>query len=320
MAPGLLVFGAGSLVGSDFVVRATERFPITAAGRTDPRTDGWPVRRFQALDLSSESDLRAFLAARTEDVAWVNFAARTDVDGCEAERPAGPFESAAVDRPGSAWRLNAAAPGWIAEEAQRRGVPFLHVSTDFVFDGKAGPYAEAAEPAPFDPSVSWYGYTKGVGERRVLAADPAAAIVRISYPYRTSFRAKTDFARNLLDRGQTGRLYPLFDDQVVTPTWIPDVGASLLAILDARASGVFHVASPEATTPLAFAQELFRVFRVETGPLSVAKIAAQGPGPGRAARPRLGGLKVGRVVGLGVTPTGYRDAIVRMAAAQESPP
>jgi dTDP-4-dehydrorhamnose reductase len=319
VSSGLLVFGANSLVGSDFVVAATERFPITAAGRTDPRTSGLPVRRFQNVDLSDEAAVRALLASRTEDAAWVNFAARTDVDGCEAERPQDAFEISQVDRPDTAWRINAALPGWLAEEAERRGIPMLQISTDFVFDGSAGPYVEESEPSPLNRRLTWYGYSKGVGEQRIRSSHGPFAILRISYPYRTAFPAKTDFARNLLDRAQTGRLYPLYSDQVITPTWIPDVSLGLLAILDAHATGVFHAASPEATTPLGFAQELFRVFRVGTGPLASAKLAEQPLGPRTAPRPLSGGLTVRRLLELGVTPTSWRDGIVRMAAAQESP-
>jgi dTDP-4-dehydrorhamnose reductase len=319
VSPGIVVFGANSLVGSDFVVEATPRFPITAAGRTDPRTRGLPVRRFQALDLSGEAEVRAFLASRADDEAWVNFAARTDVDGCEAERPQDSVDTALVDRPDTAWRINAALPGWISEEAHRKGVPFLHISSDFVFDGSRGPYPEEADPSPLSRRLSWYGYTKGAGEDRVRSAGGPFAILRISYPYRTAFPSSTDFARNLLDRAQTGRLNPLYSDQVVTPTWIPDVSRALLTLLDTHATGVFHVASPAPTTPLEFAEELFRVFRVGSGPLPRTKLAEQPLGPHVTPRPLYGGLGVRRLVEMGVVPTGWRDGILRMAAAQESP-
>jgi dTDP-4-dehydrorhamnose reductase len=313
----LLVFGAGSLVGSDFAVAAAKQFVVRSAGRTDPRSLGLPVRSFQPLDLSDEAAVRGFVSARSGDAAWINFAARTDVDGCEAERPTGAVVPRGGDRAGSAWRLNAAFPGWLAEEAHRQSVQLLHISTDFVFDGADGPYPEEALPSPWSPSVSWYGYTKGEGERRVREAGGRTALLRISYPYRTAFPSKPDFARNLLDRGRTRRLYPLYTDQVLTPTWIPDVSRSLLALIAARSDGTFHVASPQPTTPFEFATELFQAFEIDVGRLAPALLGTQAPTDGRAPRPLRGGLRVRRIREVGVHPTGFREGIRGMATAHD---
>ncbi len=313
--PGqLLVFGADSLVGSDFVARAAGSYEVVAAGRRDPRAAGLPLREFSTLDLSDERATRSFLRTRTDDAAWVNFAARTDVDGCEAERGTAEGPSAPVAPPDSAWRMNAELPGWLAEEARDRAVLLVHLSTDFVFDGTSGPYAEDAAPSPLGPAVGWYGYTKGVGEHRVRASGSRHAILRVSYPFRSSFAGKTDFARNLISRAHDGTLYPLFEDQQITPTWIPDVAPAVTTLLSRKATGTFHVASPRSTTPLEFGRELLGAMGLATGPLRSARLAAEPVPAGRAPRPIRGGLSVGRIESLGFHPTGFHEAIARLVS------
>ncbi|HEV2520205.1 MAG TPA: sugar nucleotide-binding protein [Thermoplasmata archaeon] len=312
--PGdLLVFGAGSLVGSDFVRAAAERYSITAAGRNDPRPHGVRVAHFESVDLTDESALRRFLAGRQGDRAWVNFAARTDVDGCESERPADlgaiPVDVARSD---TAWRMNAEVPGWIAEAASHSGTPFIHLSTDFVFDGTHGPYEEPELPAPWGPKISWYGYTKGVGETRARERDHSTTIVRISYPYRSQYRPKPDFARNLLARARARTLYPLYTDQQITPTWIPDVSRVVETLVEAPAPGSFHVASPSTTTPWKFAGLLLAAFGLAVPPPGQSRLVDQPPARGRAPRPLLGGLRDGRAEERGIVLTDYRAGIAQM--------
>jgi dTDP-4-dehydrorhamnose reductase len=316
MANEVLVLGATSLVGSEFVESAGESIPIEAAGRTDPRSRGLTVRAFSPVELSERSAVERLLAGRRGDRAWLNFAARTDVDGCELERPATP-PGPPSGRRDSAWTMNAELPGWLAEASRREGIPLLHVSTDFVFDGAEGPYAEEALPSPWGSRVGWYGFTKGVGESRVRAADPNATILRISYPYRTAFAARTDFARTLLARARAGTLYPLYTDQQITPTWIPDVSAALRAWIAAPRPGTFHVAAPELTSPWEFGVELCKVFHIE-GPAPARARLAEAPAvAGRAPRPLRGGLRTDRLASLGVRPTGFREGLRAMAAELE---
>ncbi|HEV2428630.1 MAG TPA: sugar nucleotide-binding protein [Thermoplasmata archaeon] len=311
MSNGIVVLGATSLVGSDFVALAGPIHPITALGRVDPRPQGLPVRAFVPVDLSDAERTRSVLAERAERT-WINFAARTDVDGCESERPETPGPPAVPVRPDSAWTMNAELPGWLGELAERRGATLLHISTDFVFDGERGPYAEAELPSPFGPRVGWYGFTKGVGEARLGGPGSPHTLVRVSYPYRASFPSKTDFARNLLERARAGTLYPLYTDQRITPTWIPDVSRALLALIDRPRPGVFHIASPEVTTPYEFALHLLRAAGIDPGRIESARLSDLAPSRGRAPRPRNGGLSIERARREGYELTGAREGARRI--------
>ncbi|MGH9029778.1 MAG: sugar nucleotide-binding protein, partial [Acidimicrobiales bacterium] len=130
----VLVFGADSLVGSDFVETSTR--PVIAAGRSDPRNLGLEIEEFHNVDLE-DSDAVERTVRDSKAGVVVSFAAATDVDAVERERPRSLAEAG-----GSAFRLNAQAPGSMAKATRATGKFLVVLSTDFVFDGTTGPYSE----------------------------------------------------------------------------------------------------------------------------------------------------------------------------------
>lgn len=308
MARRVLVLGGSSRVGSYFVEHPPKGWSVETAGRTDPRARGIPVATHTVLDLSEEGEVRSFLRSCTAD-SWVNFAARTDVDLCEKERPAHPEEARGTSAAGSAWRLNAELPRWLAEEAERAGRFLVQISTDFVFNGERGPYPEATPPSPFSSKVSWYGYTKGVGEASVFASKGPRAILRIAYPYGTHLEGRTDLALTLLSQRKEEAVHPLYTDQQITPTWVPDVADALAPILERASPRIYHVASPEVTSPYEFARTLLAAGGWRSDDLRPTTLASQNPPPGRAPRPLQGGLRVSEVHKLDVRPRSFRQGI-----------
>ncbi len=298
----VLVFGASSLVGSHFVERSGLR--VAAAGRKDPSHPDMVLDRFQAVDLLDLTAVEDLVRSAPEPLV-VNFAARTEVDLVERERAG----AGSPTDPGPTWIVNTLAPEAMARAARSTRKHFVQVSTDFVFDGRSGPYEEGAPRSPFSPMLCWYGWTKSEGERRVEVADPTAAILRIAYPYRSRFPAKLDFARGMIERRRRGALPPLYHDQHMTPTWIPDVTRALVKILASRESGVFHAASPEVTTPFDFASELFKEIEGRPPGLLKGSIAEALQKPGAVPRPQDGGLACARLATFGVSLTTWRDGI-----------
>ena len=112
-------------------------------------------------------------------VAVINAAAYTDVDRAESEQP-------------TAFAVNAEGPARLAAETGRRGIPLVHISTDYVFDGRKGsPYVESDPPAPLNA----YGRSKLAGEEAVVAGNPRHVILRTSWVY-SPFRR--NFVRTIL--------------------------------------------------------------------------------------------------------------------------
>jgi dTDP-4-dehydrorhamnose reductase len=306
---GVLVFGATSLVGSHFAANPPEGVVIAAAGRRSPERLGIPPARFDSVDLHDAKAVEAAVADSPEPVV-VNFAARTDVDGIERERPA---VSGADPTLSNAYRVNALAPEAMARGARSNGKFLITISTDFIFDGQSGPYSEGAPPDPLGPLVSWYGWTKGEGERRVHATLPQAAIIRISYPYRPPFGGKSDFAGWVREKGRAGALPPLYTDQQITPTWIPDVTNTVGALVAQRRPGTFHVASPTLTTPHGFATSLLEADTGQRPELATGSLAKRLLEPGVTPRPVRGGLTTGAAQALGCSLTSWEDGVKALA-------
>lgn len=307
-AARVLVFGATSMVGSHF---AANGGPVAAAGRRDPAAEGTPIARFEPVDLANPDEVER-VTRESPEPCIVNFAARTDVDPCETERPP-PGEA---PQGGRAWAVNAEAPAAMARGARAAGKYFVQISTDFVFDGRSGPYDEAAPRSTYSPLVSWYGWTKSEGELKVLETDPGSAVLRIGFPYRPRFPGKLDFARWLLDRADRATLPPLYTDQQITPTWVPDVTRGLTRLLERRTPGIFHLGSPEPVVIYEFAAELFRQRGGPFPELRQSRLQDVPPAAGRAPRPIHGGLKTTRFPQLGVSPTSWRAGIGLLLAAE----
>ena len=260
-----------------------------------------PLGRQTGFDLAKATVGESQRACKGVD-AVLHLAARTDVDGIELERAQG--ES------GNAWNVNVNGTRNLTVAAARLGIPLVFVSTDFVFPAHAeGPYLETPAPTQTPQETSWYGWTKLLAEHEVLR-EKQNAIVRISYPYVASHPTRTDHARRILQLRRERKLYPLYDDQWFTPTYIDDLARSLNQILRKTETGIFHIASTDRVTPLEFATELLRALGDDPKDLQTSKFPTE-PAPGKAVRPQRGGLDVQRskAHGLKVQPvkTSLRD-------------
>ena len=143
----ILVLGSSSLVGSHFVETFGHAYELTAMGRRNIFLNKDVISEFTKEDITNKDEFKR--AVRSCDAELViNFAAETDVDKCELEREA---------ENGSVFTINALAPQWLAEACRDSGKLLFQISTDAVFDGSSGPYAEDDKSGPCTSLMSWYG-------------------------------------------------------------------------------------------------------------------------------------------------------------------
>lgn len=269
----LLVFGRTGQVATELLRLAGPGLAVEALGR-------------EQADLSDPAACAAAVDRAQAD-AVVNAAAWTAVDRAEAEEAA-------------AHVVNAAAPGAMALACAARGLPFLHVSTDYVFDGVSD--APRAEDAPVGP-LNAYGRSKLAGERAVAAAGGPHVILRTSWVFAGH---GANFVAMMLRLGATRPRLTVVDDQVGGPTPAAAVAAALAAIAQAFAegrgrSGVYHFAGAPELSRRGFAEAVFdaAVARGGARPEVTAIRTADWPTP--AARPlnaRLDCAKIARDYGL----------------------
>lgn len=229
-------------------------------------------------DLADPAACAAAVRAASADVI-INAAAYTAVDQAESE-------------PELARTVNAEAPGAMAEAAAARGLPFLHVSTDYVFDGGGTrPWREEDAVAP----LGVYGATKLEGERKVAAAGGPHAILRTAWVFSAHGR---NFVRTMLRVGATRDSLGVVDDQRGGPTPAADIAAALLAIAGAfRAgrgeSGLFHFAGAPTVSWADFAEAIFARARLPHRP--VVRRIATADYPTAARRPANSALDCSRI-------------------------
>ena len=173
----------------------------------------------------------------------------------------------------------------MAEHAKRVDAFVVTISTDHVFDGVSGPYAEDARPAP----LNRYGRSKQEGERLVAASGARCAIVRSSLVY--GFDPGGANFMQVFNRFRRGEPQPAFHDQFLTPTWAEDLAQAAVQLAEERREGFHHVAGPRMLSRVEFCLELARAFGFSQGLVRPVH-AADVPSPSR--RPLRAGLTSSR--------------------------
>lgn len=176
----------------------------------------------------------------------INCAAFTDVDRAEAE-------------PQLARSVNATAPGRLSQLAKSLGAKFVHISTDYVFDGAAAskPYQEQDVPNP----INVYGQTKLEGERLVSESGADHLIIRTAW---LSGGSGPNFILKMLSLAKTKSELSIVTDQTGSPTFTKDLAAAIMSLLEQEQSGLFHVVNTGMATKFELARELFRLAGLET--------------------------------------------------------
>ena len=249
------------------------------------------------LDITDRDMVRRRMAILDPDVI-INAAAYTAVDKAESEAQV-------------AEQVNGDAPGYLAEAAHANGARLLHISTDFVFDGKAdSPYRPDAATAP----LGVYGMSKLHGEQRALQASHGAALVlRTAWVYAANGH---NFVRTMLRLlGERGTV-KVVSDQRGSPTWADSVARALWAAVDQpKFRGIHHWTDAGVASWYDFAMAIAAEGRqlgllktpVEVFPITTAEY------PTPAKRPAYSVLdRSSTEAGLGLTATPWRDNLKKM--------
>ena len=213
------------------------------------------------FDHANPESLRAKIQAYRPDLI-VNPAAYTAVDQAESE-------------PELVYMINAEAPRVLAEEAHKLGIPLIHYSTDYVFDGtKTEPYTEADEPNP----LNVYGRTKLEGERAIQQAHDQYLILRTSWVYSPT-RGK-NFYRTMLRLFQEKEEIRVVDDQIGAPTsaqFLAEKTAEILSQLKTKEQGedrwgLYHLTESEVMSWYDFSSSIYSRFKAHDRQLVVTRL------------------------------------------------
>ncbi len=296
----IILTGASGLIGSRFKDLLQEKHEIIP---------------LSSADITIVDTVSHFFSDKNADVV-VHLAAKTDVDGCELDRKKDEEiiqknigQQTEVEKMNwgfsdllgnkSAFAVNFYGTKLVYDAAKERGMRFIYISTDFVFEGK-DKYDEASKPNP----INWYGMTKYYGERLIDNLDDLT--VRLSFPYGYKNIVRKDFVWKLIDLLGKQEEVSLIEDETITPTLIDDIVYGLEFLLLKEATGIYNLTGSSFEDPYEIGKKIKNKFSLQTkiNPTTRDKIYA-----GKAPRPFQSIMKNAKIKNLGFEPKTFDEGL-----------
>ena len=284
-----LVIGASGQVGEHLVVSLMRQSSAVTRADVLPLTPGT-----LPLDICNAEQVDREIGSIRPGVIYL-VAALTNVDYCE-------------QHPEEARRVNVTGVQNVVNAANRVGARLAFFSSDYIFNGKAGPYAEDAPPNP----ICEYGRQKLLAEELIASNCGDYLIIRTTVVYGWESQGK-NFVVRLLKSLEQGQEVRVPDDQVGSPTYAPNLAEASVELANSSMQGIFHVVGPERVSRYEFAREAARVFG---HPVELVKPVSTAELNQPAARPFEAGMTVARsAAALATQLVGYRVGLRMMADA-----
>jgi dTDP-4-dehydrorhamnose reductase len=243
----ILICGSNGLLGQRLALLLSTNTEYEVLNTSHHRAFVFDHQLFDytQLDITRKSDVKSLVGSFQPDVI-INAAAATNVDWCETHRD-------------EAWKANVVGVENLVEAARKYSVHLIHISTDYVFDGKSGPYCEEDQPNP----ISYYGKTKLAAENTVRASDMPWTVVRTIVVYGSGIAVKKNFALWVVNSLKQGQVIRCVDDQISNPTYVGDLAMALIRIFERKKTGLFHVCGSERLSRYEFAVRAAEIFNLD---------------------------------------------------------
>lgn len=273
--PRVLVTGGNGLLGTKVITQLLdgESAEIVSTSR-EPCANGYLGDfPFVQLDITDQARVNRTFGEVRPDVV-IHTAAMTDVDGCERQRD-------------EALAVNVAGTEHVARACEAIGARLVHLSTEYVFDGQAGPYSE---DDPTNP-LGWYAQTKLESEQRVAALSSNWCVGRTTVLYGQARHVRPNFVTWLIGRLEDGQSATIVTDQIGSPTLADNLAEMVLAMADSERQGVYNAVGDTVISRYDFARLAARVFELDESllkPITTDQLAQAAP------RPLQAGLRMER--------------------------
>ncbi len=288
----ILITGANGLIGQKLValLEGEPEVEIIATGKGPARVS-FVKTRYIDMDLTDQA-LVNFHILSLQPSCIIHSAAITQVDACETDQEV-------------CWHANVVATENLLEAAMALDAIFLYISTDFVFDGKGGPYNESAKPNP----INFYGKSKHAAEQSIIRSGLRYAIIRTVLVYGVGKNLSRSnlvlWVKNNLEKANKIRVV---DDQWRTPTLVEDLAQGCKLIWSLEKEGIFHISGVEYLTPYQIAKQVAEVFNLDPSliePTNASEFVETGK------RPLKTGFDISKAkLELGYSPTSLSDGLI----------
>jgi len=251
----ILICGSNGLLGQRLALMLSTRTEYEVLNTSHHRSFVFDHQLFDytQLDVTRKGDVKSLVSSFQPDVI-MNAAGATNVDWCEAHRE-------------EAWNANVHGVEHLIEAARKVRAKLIHVSTDYVFDGKSGDYAEQDKPNP----INYYGKTKLAGENAIRISEIDYAIVRTIVVYGYGINVRKNFALWVIESLKQSVPIRCVDDQISNPTYVGDLAFGMIKIAELDKSGIFHLCGSERVSRYDFALRIAKVFGLDASTISVVK-------------------------------------------------
>ncbi|MDP6339667.1 MAG: dTDP-4-dehydrorhamnose reductase [Candidatus Marinimicrobia bacterium] len=278
----ILITGAYGQLGEACLKYLKSNFEIKSTGRHAP-DDGIH------LDITDSDSVHCVIAKTNPDVI-LNLAAMTNVDGCETN-------------PEMAESINVDGVKNLCHQFEGQ---FIQISTDYVFDGRAGPYSESDETNP----ISVYGKTKLAADEWLLENQEKTTIIRTNVVYGYTNRTQASFVKWVVDSLNDGKPINVVDDQWNNPTWTESLASVISRLIEGGAFGLYHYGDKDLINRCEFAHLIAKVFELDASlisPISTAELDQPAP------RPLKSGLKTEKIESeLGIVPNSVETCLMKI--------
>jgi len=283
----ILVTGAFGQLGTS-LCKVLSNKSILATGRIITSTEKY---RCMELDITNQKNVEELIHNYKPNII-IHLAAMTDVDGCEKD-------------PETAFDINVKATENLLNNFRGK---FIYISTDYVFDGEAGPYSEDDKVNP----VSVYGKTKLYGENLIQESDIDWVILRSNIIFSYNDRTKASFVNWVVNSLKRKQIITVVNDQWNNPTWTNDLANVISMIIEKNISGLYHYGGGDFLNRLEFAKMIASAFSLDRElikPITTPELNWL------AQRPLKSGLYTNKIeLDLGIEPLPIQKALDKMVS------
>ncbi len=291
----VLITGSNGLLGQKLIKLLTQKqdVELLATSGGNNRVFSQPFT-YETLDITDEAAVHKLIERFKPDVV-INTAAMTNVDACENDRE-------------NCWKVNVDAVEYLLSACEKVNAKLIHLSTDFVFDGAAGPYKEEDQPNP----LSYYGKSKYAAEQLLIQSTYTNwAIARTIIVYGIGENMSRSnivlWAKGALEEN---RPLTIVDDQFRSPTWADDLALGCWLIAEKDATGIFHLSGKDFMSILDLVQRVADFFNLDATNISPIKSATLNQA---AKRPPVTGFDLTKAKEvLGYNPLSFEEGLEQL--------
>lgn len=289
----VLITGSNGLLGQHLVKLMAANYELIATSRGANRLNDKSGYRYREMDITNEAQVKSVLSDEKPE-AIIHCAAMTHVDQCELN-------------PEDCHKMNVTAVEYLLKHSQEFHPHFVHLSTDFVFDGKNGPYKETDEPNP----LSLYAKSKLESEELVKKSGLKWAIARTIIIYGLADDMSRSnivlWAKKALEKGEAIKVV---NDQYRMPTYAGDLAKGCELIVQKGAEGIFHLSGKDFMRIDEIVKRVAKFYNLDTSKMSL--IDSKSLGQPAKRPPKTGFILEKAQKELGYRPLSFEEGLAQL--------